>query len=442
MFDPPPGGFPQGPPEHESRVESHRESIDHQPPLRRTSHSYVPARPSRLSNSMTPSAGDVSSSSGDVSGSVVRLASPEVGDEGRSTQEDQPQQRIEEDAYDSASESSASSAEDQDHAYAHPSGSRPPIRRFSGEPHSMRDVEFTFTPSPIRKRPSAQTLRTHSSRSSSHSPATGTGRGEEKPPFKLFQRHVDAEGWDSVRSRELIAGLVVGGTPLRDLVDGHHHHQSGQGVGTPSPRTGYVRGLRSRVDSGVSRGTSTRGRHGLLAKQWSTSSGSGGGDSTSGEGDTEERSAKRIRLSESAGEGSEEQEWRADGEDETGQEDEGERRGEGYSASGSEDAVDQRSFTASLNASHSRINRSADHASRRDAFPVEVSSASEATSEAPKEQAIGGGKRTSWGEKGQELLDRIRDVGTDKSDSWNSWSRSSPGVEEKSYGMFIAAQAR
>lgn len=406
MFDPPPGGSPQEP---QQPLDSPRESVDPVVPLRRTSHSYVPARPSRLSNSMTPSAGELSSSSGDVSGSVLRRGSPLEDQE--DVEGDQQQQQIE-DEYDSRSESSSSfsSDEDDDNHPARPT--RHPIRRFSGEPRSMRDVEFTFTPSPIRKRASAQTLRTHDSRSSGAggSPVSAG----KKPPFKLFQRHVDPDAWDSVRSRDLIGGIVVGGTPLRDLVS----------AGSPSPRTGYIRGVRLRVDSGVSRGTSTRGRHGLLAKQWSTSSGSpGSGSGTEAE---EERSAKRIRLSTEGASLSVEGDNDGD--------DDGRREEYGYSASGSEDAVDQRSFTASLNASHSRINRSADY-SRREAFPVEVSSASEA----PEEAVARGEKRTSWGEKGQELLARIRDVGTEKSDSWNSWSRSSPGVEEKSRGTHIAA---
>lgn len=128
-------------------------------------------------------------------------------------------------------------------------------------------------------------------------------------------------------------------------------------------------------------------------------------------GDVEERSSKRIRLSESVGsrEGYEE------------------RAGDDgvydYSASGSEDAVDQRSMEVSLNASQSRSSKYNHHAQP---FPVDASSASEAQED---EAGVKEAQRRSWGEKGQELLDRIRDVGTDKSDSWNSWSRSSHGAD-------------
>lgn len=405
MFDPPREGLVAVREEDQPVGEEQRHGQG-EVPLRRTSHSYVPVRPSRLSNSMTPSAGDTSmSSSGDGSTSMIRHGSQQPSRA--------PHEQVEEDSYEHGDSSS------EDEAYPQHSTRRTTMRRFSGEPGSMRDVEFTFSPSPIRKRPSAQTLVTHTSCSTTSSDVSPSGdspaAARGKKPFRLFQRQVDTEGYDSVRSRELIARIVVGGTPLRDLV-------ARRVDGSPSPRAqGYMHGVvRNRVDSRVSGGR----RHGQLAKQWSTSSGSPGSRNGSwSSGEVEERSSKRIRLSES---GDSREEYEERGEDEEAV--------YGYSASGSEDAVDQRSLTASLNVSQSRSSKLNHHAHP---FPVDASSASEAQED---EVVVNEGQRRSWGEKGQELLDRIRDVGTDKSDSWNSWSRSSQGAEGQ--GEAVQASGR
>lgn len=301
--------------------------------LRRTSHSYVPHRPSRLSNSMTPPGNQSASASPNSSRSPV-------------------------DEYDSSTSSDGPGIQ--------------PARRFSGQHGSMQDVEFTFSPTSIRKRPSAQTLVTHTSRSFS-SPATtatttpGTGK---KPPFRLFQRHVDAEGYDTLHTRSLIDRLTVGGTPLRDLV--------------PSG-AGYITGRKNRIDSGVF----SRRRGGQLARQWSTSASPGTSGGCSGS-DVEERSRKRIRLSTDVS---------------------SEEEGYEYSASGSEDAVD-RSLGASFGSQRRPAGTSVSPV-------VDVSSASDTPGD-----PVGEGRR-SWGEKGQELIRRIREVGTsEKSDSWSGWSGS------------------
>lgn len=418
MFDPPRDGMqPIAEAQEEESVrvpeatfdEAAKGSPQHQDidvPLRRTSHSYVPARPSRLSNSMTPQSANnsmsSSASSGDASAGLIRETSVRY--------ESSPKDHVADgQEYDSQTDS------EDEHSYQASSVRRTKMRRFSGQEGSMRDVEFTFSPSPIRKRPSAQTLVTHTSHSSSGSlsPASGQ-KGKAKPPFRLFQRRVDTEGYDTVQTKAFIEQITVGGTPLKDLVN----RAGGVGMGSPSPLGHSVRSHKARVDSGVSSVNTSRRRHLQLAKQWSTSSGSGEGTSGSfvsdGEerSEVEERSSKRIRLSKSLildehvyQQSPEYIQERSDEQYD-------------YSASGSEDARDQRSLTA-LSASQSRT-RAHDGSFQHS---VEPSSASEAQEDAVVEKQ---GQRRSWNEKGQEVMERIRQVGTsDQSESLNSWSRSS-----------------
>lgn len=422
--------------EEVAKDNSRMQMQDSDVPLRRTSHSYVPTRPSRLSNSMTPPSANNSmssssnSSAGDVSTSLIRETSIRYA----SSPKDQIAEGQE---YDSQTDSS-----EDELSYQPSSGRRhSKMRRFSGQEGSMRDVEFTFSPSPIRKRPSAQTLVTHTSHSTSGSmsPASGPKGSKAKPPFRLFQRRVDTDGYDTVQTKAFIEQISVGGTPLKDLVN---RAGSGVGIGSPSPmnrnvsvRGKYIVGAKARIDSGISStgGDTSRRRHRRqLAKQWSTSSGSGEGTSGSfvsgevdGGSELEERSSKRIRLSKSP---SLAEENAYEGSPEYDQERSGTNDDQhyNYSASGSEDARDQRSIVTSLSVSQSRT-RAHDQSSiaRNDSFQhsVEPSSASDV-----QEDAAGGKQvqRRSWNEKGQELLERIRQVGTsDKSESWNSWSRSS-----------------
>lgn len=413
------------------------QSPDADVPLRRTSHSYVPTRPSRLSNSMTPPSANNSmsssanSSAGEISVGIIRDTSIRYVSSPKS-------QVAEGQEYDSQTDSS-----EDEQSYQASSGHRQSkMRRFSGQEGSMRDVEFTFSPSPIRKRPSAQTLVTHTSHSTSESmsPASGQKPGKAKPPFRLFQRRVDTEGYDTVQTKAFIEQITVGGTPLRDLVS---RAGSGVGIGSPSPmnrnssrRSKYATGGKARVDSAISSSAgdnSRRRQQRQLAKQWSTSSGSGEGSSesfASGSGDVEEeseleeRSSKRIRLSASPNSVEGHAHEISPGYDQERSAPEEEEHYE-YSASGSEDAMDQRSVVTSFSVSQirSRAHESLSIA-REDSFhrSIDASSASDVPEDAPVEKQV---QRRSWNEKGQELLERIRQDGTsDKSDSWNSWSRS------------------
>ncbi|KAJ9124711.1 hypothetical protein QFC24_003078 [Naganishia onofrii] len=455
------------------------------PPLRRTSHSYVPARPSRLSNSMTPPSANSSmvSSSSSPSSSVGDPVQRVSSRNGSVLRYDSAREDVDGDVdegyggaqYDSRSESSVEGEE----------GDSPPwmrksrdgnttrtrqLRRFSGEEGSMRDVEFTFSPSPIRKRPSAQTLVTHTSRSvsSSVSPATVAPAGK-KLPFRLFQRQVDAEGWDTIQSKELIERITVGGTPLKDLV----RRAGGQSAGSPSPvnrnnlvhRQGRDSGFMADGDrSSLSR--RRRYRNQQLAKQWSSSSGSDGGSSSSVVREKvdeeeeheliEERSSKRIRLSRSPASSSGGYGYRhqvsTKDQEESLMPAEGEERytpAEAmqyeYSASGSEDAREQshqhhQTADSFLPASRSRASQS--YSRRILHHPEQSSSVSDVGVEDVANRSNGRPsagpppqQRTSWGEKGEELLQRIRQGQgemSEKSDTWTtSWSRSSVSAEGK-----------
>ncbi|GHJ90363.1 hypothetical protein NliqN6_6765 [Naganishia liquefaciens] len=413
---------------------SHAQVQDAGVPLRRTSHSYVPTRPSRLSNSMTPPSvnnsmsSSTNSSAEEISARVIRETSIRY--------ESSPKDQVAEgQEYDSETDSSGDGQ-----SYKASTGHRQnKLRRFSGQEGSMRDVEFTFSPSPIRKRPSAQTLATHTSHSvsGSISPASGQKAGTAKAPFRLFQRRIDPEGYDTVQTKAFIENITVGGTPLKDLVS---RAGSGVGIGSPSPvnrnssgRGKYAIGGKGRISgtSSLAEDTSRRRYQGQLAKQWSTSSGSAEGTSGSfASGDVgeaselEERSSKRIRLSTSpsSAEGHLNEASPEYQQEHSAAEDNEEYD---YSASGSEDAMDQRSTVTSLCVSQSRTKPQDQSSSAvKDSFhrSIDPSSASDVPEDAPVGKQV---QRRSWNEKGQELLERIRQDGTsDKSDSWNSWSRS------------------
>ncbi|KAJ9116425.1 hypothetical protein QFC22_004867 [Naganishia vaughanmartiniae] len=453
-------------------------------PLRRTSHSYVPVRPSRLSNSMTPpsanssmvSSSSSSPSSGGGDPAQAGLSRTDSALRYDSARED-PDEGYAGAEYDSQSDSSVEGGQQESSLPwlrksrddGEPMTRQP--RRFSGEEGSMRDVEFTFSPSPIRKRPSAQTLVTHTSRSvsSSVSPATKTttttAAGGKKLPFRLFQRQVDSEGWDTIQSRDLIERITVGGTPLKDLV-----RRAGAGGGSPSPVHRTLSAGQRRRDSGFTadadRSSVQRGRrhrNPQLAKQWSSSSGSDGASSASGSREKleeesevlEERSAKRIRLSRSpssssgrhryhqqvAGEYEEESPVRAEEERHAAT---GATQYQ-YSASGSEDARDQHQYhhTADSFLSASRSRASQSYTRRMQQNPEQSSSVSDvgvededvANRSNGQPSVPPQGQRTSWGEKGEELLQRIRQGQgemSEKSDTWTtSWSRSSVSAEGK-----------
>ncbi|KAJ9099240.1 hypothetical protein QFC21_004120 [Naganishia friedmannii] len=439
-------------------------------PLRRTSHSYVPARPSRLSNSMTPPSANSSmvSSSSSPSSSVGNPAQAASSRNGSMLRYDSAREDVDVDEaygeaeYDSRSESSIEGEEGVSPPWKQNSRSgnsrAQQSRRFSGEEGSMRDVEFTFSPSPIRKRPSAQTLVTHTSRSVSFSVSPVTAApGVKKPPFRLFQRQVDTDGYDTIQSRELIERITVGGTPLKDLV-------RRAGAGSPSP-VHRNHSSRQRRDSGftaegdVSSRQRRRQRNHQLAKQWSSSSGSDGGSSASVSREQlddeqsellEERSSKRIRLSKSPASSAGDQIYHqraARGHEEESSVRAGEERSIAaeatqydYSASGSEDAREQQHQTADSFLSASRSRASQSYSRRMQHHPEQSSSVSDVGVEDIANRSTGQlpgppAQRTSWGEKGEELLQRIRQghgETSEKSDTWTtSWSRSSVSAEGK-----------